>query len=132
MRRNNKFKQFPKLEIVNSEGPILVAVKVNDHYVITDEDQEQVSILNDLEMISFAEGKSSIQDSRGRSWDARRMTVEKDDLLSFIGAYYKINKNKLIEIYESQFGKIIQDSFYEVINEIIMILENNPSLINKK
>jgi hypothetical protein len=66
----NSVKNLPKLELLNSEGPILVAYKEHDDlYYIFDTKKILVSILNLEGLISFFEGKHIILDSSGKSWN---------------------------------------------------------------
>ncbi len=130
--KNNKSTYHPSIEILNSEGPILKAVKLRDYFVILDEDQEQIDVLTDSEMLRFAEGIRSVQDSRGRVWNYskvdRGMKVEKDKLLSFIGLFYEIDTDRLHQKYVEEFGEC--DMGLTI--RLAKLLENNPSLILKK
>lgn len=133
MHLNNKKKPtyHASLEILNSEGPILQAVKLNNYFVMVDEDHEQVDVLTPAEMIRFTEGSRSVQDSRGRVWNYNKvdtgMKVEKDKLLSFIGLFYEIDIERLLDKYATQFEHDHSD--FEVIRKAVRVLENNPSLI---
>jgi hypothetical protein len=64
----NKSRKFLKLELLNFEGPVLVAHRAKKVFVITDQWKEVVDILIDQEMEDFINGEFSIIDSKGKSW----------------------------------------------------------------
>jgi hypothetical protein len=64
----NKFKKPKKLELLNYEGPVLVAHKIYEFYVITDQWKEVVDVIVGFEMESFFNGKFSITDSKNKEW----------------------------------------------------------------
>lgn len=67
---NDNIKKLPKLELLNSEGPILVAYKEhNDLYYIFDTKKILVAIFNFDSIMDFLHGKLTILDSSGKSWD---------------------------------------------------------------
>jgi hypothetical protein len=61
--------KYPKLELLNFEGPVLVATKNHNLYIITDEWKEIISVLIEEEFLDFVDGSFSIVDSRGRRWN---------------------------------------------------------------
>lgn len=64
----NKARKFRKLELLNFEGPVLMAHRVKNTFVITDQWKEVVDVLIGNEMEDFINGEFSIVDSRGKSW----------------------------------------------------------------
>jgi hypothetical protein len=132
MKKNN-FKLYQNsIELLNSEGPILKAVKIRGYFVIIDEDQEQIDVLTDLEMLRFVEGYRSIQDSRGRIWNYLKvdpgMRENKNVIVSFVGLHYEIESLKVYESYRKKFGEID----LETIENVVSVLTENPSLIIKR
>ena len=66
----DNIKKLPQLELLNSEGPILVAYKEHDDlYYIFDTKKILVSILDYDGIIAFLEGDHIILDSMGKSWN---------------------------------------------------------------
>ena len=64
-KMNNK-----KLELLNSEGPILMAEKVEDGYVIWDQWRKgPLMTLSKAELLDFMNGKVEIADSSGKRWN---------------------------------------------------------------
>lgn len=59
----NKFKS---IELLNSEGCILKAFKTQDGYMMIDEHQELIAILNDKNIYNYVSGKLNLIDSEGR------------------------------------------------------------------
>ncbi len=59
-------KKFPSIELLNSEGPILKSFKTQDGYMMIDEHQELIAILNDKNIHNYVSGKLSLIDSEGR------------------------------------------------------------------
>jgi len=64
----NKARKFRKLELLNFEGPVLMAHRVKDIFVITDQWKEVVDVLIGQEMKDFINGEFSVVDSKGKSW----------------------------------------------------------------
>jgi len=64
----NKKLKFKTLELLNFEGPVLMAHKAKSIYVITDQWKEIVNVLTQYEMEGFLNGEFSIVDTRGKSW----------------------------------------------------------------
>jgi hypothetical protein len=135
MRRNNQKVEF--IELVNSEGPILIAYKKKGQFTIVDEDGEQVDFMSDERMYEFIEGKYSIRDSRDRVWTYPTihddMKVEREDLITFVGASYKISRPELREKFlgwmeaNASFAK----EWEETVDRVCDLLEENPHLIRK-
>jgi len=71
----NKTQNLPKLELVNIEGPVLVAYKfhsdeTNEMYVIYDEwHKEPIARFHKAELLEFINGKRTISDSHERIWN---------------------------------------------------------------
>lgn len=57
-----------KIELLNSEGAILTAHKVNENFVITDRYKEVISILSKDELYEFTRGNLDITDSKQKNW----------------------------------------------------------------
>ncbi len=84
----NKSKKFTKLELLNFEGPVLMALKTKDIFIITDQWKEVVDVLIGKEMKDFINGKFSIIDSKGKPWlytnehsNAKRPIMEVENFL---------------------------------------------------
>jgi hypothetical protein len=74
----------PKIELLNSEGPILVAYKAPDNkFYIFDQWKSFVAVFDVDLMTDFINGNESILDSKGRNWsyndvpDSMKPNVEK-------------------------------------------------------
>jgi hypothetical protein len=59
----------PSIELLNSEGAILKAVKTPLGFAITDQKKEVVEVLSEEEIFKFTRGEITITDSLGRVWD---------------------------------------------------------------
>lgn len=57
-----------KIELLNSEGPILTAIKKNSMYEIVDQWEKTVAVLDEKTIRDFTRGDFEIIDSEGRSW----------------------------------------------------------------
>lgn len=67
--KNLPKKKLPKIELLNFEGPVLVAHKSKNIFVITDEWKEVIDILYGVEeMQDFINGEFSVTDTKGRTW----------------------------------------------------------------
>jgi len=67
--KNIPKKKLPKIELLNFEGPVLVAHKSKNVFVITDEWKEVIDILYGVEeMEDFINGEFSVTDTKGRTW----------------------------------------------------------------
>ncbi len=67
MSKSTRMK-LPKIELLNYEGPVLVAHKSKNVFVITDEKKEIVDILYGEDMQDFLNGEFSVTDSKGKNW----------------------------------------------------------------
>lgn len=81
--------KFEKIELLNFEGPVLVATLVpNKGFVITDEDKLIVDFLTTEGLKQFIFNQKIIVDSRGRKWDYSKESESakpnKNDLVSFL------------------------------------------------
>jgi len=59
-----------KLELLNSEGPILTVVKINEDntvYKLIDQYKKE-SIISKQDLLDFIDGKISITDSKNKTW----------------------------------------------------------------
>lgn len=63
-----KENSLKKLEILNFEGPVLVAHKVQDTFVIMDQWKKVVGVLEAADMTNYINGEFSIFDSQGKGW----------------------------------------------------------------
>jgi hypothetical protein len=61
-------KNLQKIELLNFEGPVLMAHKKKDTFIITDQWKEIVDVLSAQEIKDFISGKIDITDSRQRTW----------------------------------------------------------------
>jgi hypothetical protein len=82
-------KKFPSIELLNSEGPILKTFKTQDGYMMIDEHQELIAILNDKNIYNYVSGKLSLIDSEGRDLKysdySSGMKPELSKLCEFLG-----------------------------------------------
>lgn len=79
----------PKIELINSEGPILVTYKANDNrFYIFDQWKSFVAVFDQDLMEDFVLGKESIMDSKGKLWSYNEqpegMTPSPQELMDFI------------------------------------------------
>lgn len=130
--RNNSKIEF--IELVNSEGPILIAYKKEGRFLIMDEDRENIEVLSESDMFDWLEGKLTIKDSRERLWTypniSKGMKVERDELIDFIGSKYEIDREGLKDKFESLAA--VHPDWNEALNLFCDLLEENPRLIKKK
>ena len=56
-------KKLQKIELLNFEGPVLMAYKNKDTFIITDQWKEIVDVLSTQEIKDFINGKIDITDS---------------------------------------------------------------------
>ena len=62
--------RLPKLELINSEGPILVAHRAGtDSFILTDEWKNPINALNAEQFENFIVGEFSVIDSANRAWN---------------------------------------------------------------
>ena len=64
----NKVKKIRKLELLNFEGPVLMAHRIKNIFVITDQWKEVVDVFIGQEIEDFINGELPIIDSRGKLW----------------------------------------------------------------
>jgi len=57
-----------KIELLNSEGPILTVVKKDKYFEIIDQYQKSIAIYTEKQIIGFVHGDLIIIDSRNRSF----------------------------------------------------------------
>ena len=65
----NKQYKYPRIGLLNFEGDVLVAYRSVNLYVILDQWKEIVAIMLDTEFDNFLEGKTTITDSHGKTWN---------------------------------------------------------------
>jgi hypothetical protein len=134
MRKNRKNVKMEYIELVNSEGPILIAYKKEGRFIIVDEDRENVDVLSEENMFDWIEGKLPIKDTRERTWSypsiSEGMKVERDELIDFIGSKYEIDRAGLRDKLESL--ATFDPDWKEVLVSWCDILEQNPRLIRRK
>jgi len=62
--------RLPRLELINSEGPILVAHRAGtDSFILTDEWKNPIIALNAEQFENFLLGEFSVIDSDNRAWN---------------------------------------------------------------
>jgi len=67
--------RLQKLELINSEGPILVAHRAGtDSFILTDEWKNPIIALSAEQFENFIVGEFSVIDSDGRSWNYSKYT----------------------------------------------------------
>jgi hypothetical protein len=84
----NKKTKHPKIELLNSEGPILVLKKENNKFCIYDEWKQLIAVLMKPSLMAFINGKQTLTDSRGRVWkyteQSEAMKPSENELINFI------------------------------------------------
>ena len=85
--KNKKIK-VPNIELLNSEGPIMVLKIENDKFCIYDEWKQLIAVLMKPSLMAFINGKQTLTDSRGRVWkyteQADAMKPSETELIDFI------------------------------------------------
>jgi len=85
---NLKENQFPYLELLNFEGPVLSAIKVENCFIIIDQWKVLCNILTFDQMLQFIYEYSSIIDSRGKKWvyslESKEAKPKEEILLDFL------------------------------------------------
>jgi hypothetical protein len=136
MRKNRKNAKLEFAELVNSEGPILVAYKKEGRFIIVDEDRENIEVLSEESMFDWVEGKLSIKDSRERVWTypsiSEGMKIEKAELIDFIGSKYEIARPKLREKFLEWMEENGKFAWEDAVDQFCDLLEENPHLIKRK
>jgi hypothetical protein len=61
-------KKINSIELLNSEGPILVAKKEESHYVIYDTSGEDIAILAEKDMQDFVHGDMILVDTKNNRY----------------------------------------------------------------
>jgi len=80
---NQMRRKLPKIELLNLEGPVLMAHKSKNIFIITDEKKEIIDVLYGEEMQDFINGDFSVTDSKGKVWlytkehESAKPTLEK-------------------------------------------------------
>jgi hypothetical protein len=131
-----------KLDIVNSEGPLLKLIKSKKSFILVDQWNVHLTTLNRDEVILFIGGLITIADSKGRRWNfpkvSQNMRVSMDEITDFIGDEYLIDSDKLYELYMEWVDKVSEECDWktyfepkEIVYSISKILQENPSLITK-
>lgn len=64
-----KFIKYPSIELLNFEGPVLMAHKRMNLFVVTDQWKEVVAIMLDDELRRFIDGEITIVDSHNKEWN---------------------------------------------------------------
>jgi len=86
--QNLKENQFPCLELLNFEGPVLTAIKVENNFVIIDQWNKLCSILTFDQMLHFIYEYNSITDSSGKKWiypkESKEAKPKEEILLDFL------------------------------------------------
>ena len=62
-------KKHPKLVLLNSEGDILTAYKVDDKFYMVDEYKKTIGVLCETEIVDFINGYSKLTNSEGEVFD---------------------------------------------------------------
>ena len=74
---SNNFKKkssYPKIELLNSEGPILILKRTPNAFLIYDEWKILVGKFNVESLDNFLDGKSTITDSNNRVWNYKEQS----------------------------------------------------------
>lgn len=84
------------IELLNSEGPILVAKKINDEFHLINQVGRTFCVLSSEEILCFINGEMVICDYQDNCWKytefSKDMKPETNKLLEFIG-YSSISNN---------------------------------------
>jgi hypothetical protein len=80
--------KYPKFELLNSEGPIMVLKKIGDKFHIYDEWKQLIAVLTRPSLMAFIEGKVTMTDTRSRVWNyletSSGMKRSETELMDFI------------------------------------------------
>lgn len=115
----NKTRVIPRLELLNSESPILMAYKVyagtaDEFFMIVDEWKKQVNNFTHRELLEFVKGERDIVDSNGRIWNypsqSEGMKREEQVVLDFIGSGEKLEA--LVEALEGVKYRMEAEGFH--------------------
>ena len=76
-----------EIELLNYEGPVLKLVVQDDDFVIYDEWDGIVDILNQSKFLRFLDGEITLTDSAGRQWNWLEVHQEAKQKISVIIKY---------------------------------------------
>jgi hypothetical protein len=68
-KKKQKESSYPTIELLNSEGPILLLKRTPEAFLMYDEDKFMIGKFNVNTLTKFIEGYSNVIDSRGRVWN---------------------------------------------------------------
>lgn len=89
--KNKKIEpNYPKIELLNSEGPIIILKRTRDAFFMYDEWKFLIGKFSVESIKKFIDGKSTVIDSEGRVWNYKQqpdgMKCDSEKLENFINA----------------------------------------------
>jgi hypothetical protein len=139
LNMKNKKTKTASLELLNFEGPVLVAHRHKGIFFITDEKQKVVEVLTKKEFNHFINGKTSIADTQNRTWnypschnDAKPSKQLLSNFLNPLKARAQKDqaKDQLIELLYSQVVELTLMSKIELGDQVISEIKRLKSIIN--
>jgi hypothetical protein len=135
--------QIDSIELLNFEGPVLVATKTENTYepgkfifIITDERKKIIDVFNTDQFTDFLMGVFDLKDSMNRSWnypsESHEAKPPTGKLYDFIYKKEDDPKDKLIELLETQLMDLTSMSKIELGDDIISEIKRLKSIINEQ
>jgi hypothetical protein len=76
LRNKHQKRKINVIELLNFEGPVLIAHRAEDNFIITDEWKNIVGFFSKEEMNAFISGEISVKDNSGRIWIYPNESIE--------------------------------------------------------
>jgi hypothetical protein len=133
----NKKSKTRSIELLNFEGPVLVAHRYKNIFFITDEFQKLVKSFTKKEFLSFIEGKISVHDSSKRKWNYLEQHSDAKPNVNHLYDFINLPKSKdkaknlLIELLEGQLIQLTLMSKIELGDEVIEEIKRLKLIINE-
>ena len=136
-------KKYPKLGLINFEGDVVKAYKVNDNgFIIVDGHGEYIRIYTRLQLDKFLNGEIVISISSGETFnyleqhqDARPKQHQLDEFLKETDRPKKVSKEsaktKLIKLLTSQIADLTMMSKIELGDDVIAEIVRLKKIINE-
>jgi len=135
--------QIDSIELLNFEGPVLVAHKTENTYepgkfifIITDERKKIIDVFNTDQFTDFLMGVFDLKDSMNRSWNYPSESPEAKPptgkLYDFIYKKEDDPKDKLIELLEAQVIELSMDYDIELRDSVVAEIKRLKSIINEQ
>jgi hypothetical protein len=135
--------QIDSIELLNFEGPVLVATKTENTYepgkfifIITDERKKIIDVFNTDQFTDFLMGVFDLKDSMNRSWnypsESHEAKPPTGKLYDFIYKKEDDPKDKLIELLEAQVIELSMDYDIELRDSVVAEIKRLKSIINEQ